>query len=89
MKTLMLKGDATPADGYFISDFQHNKTFRQQALTPERLFELIWGYKEQGFDAIGVWDERDNTYVDALTYTATPLYGQFVYDIKIKKHYTY
>jgi len=89
MKTLMLKDNEAPVDGYFISDPQYNKSFRQQALTPERLFELVCYYQEIGFDAVGLWKERGNTYVDALRYVVEPSKGWCVYDIKAEKHYTY
>ena len=85
----MLQSKLRHTDGYYISDPQYNETIRTQPIPCNCLTELATRYSELGFDAIGAWEIKGVTYVDALTYIATPFYGQYVYDIKLAKHYTY
>ena len=90
MKTIMLQSKLRHTDGYFISDPQHNETFRNQPIPYGRLSDLATRYRGLGFDAIGYYEtESGVTLVDALTYTATPVYGQYVYDIQMDDHYRY
>ena len=90
MKILDLKGNATPSEGYYVFNHHDMDSFRSGGLTPEHLIALANDYKDQEFDAIGVWEDAGITYVDALVYTDTcnPNFGYYAYDITTGKHFT-